>query len=94
MRLRGIHDPAVYAERFAVLRAVVEENGGLFLDLHETLLRREFSDPVGHVSEAGARHMAELVGPVVLEILERGSCPLADAGTSRASGRPLCDPQP
>ncbi len=65
MGLRGWYDPADYVQRFAVLRAVVEENGGTFVDLHEALAREEFIDGAGHYNAAGAQHLADLVEPVV-----------------------------
>jgi hypothetical protein len=65
MGLRGWYDPADYVRRFAVLRAVVEENGGSFVDLHEALAREEFIDGAGHYNAAGAHHVADLVEPVV-----------------------------
>ncbi|HXJ33940.1 MAG TPA: hypothetical protein VMS22_07840 [Candidatus Eisenbacteria bacterium] len=63
------YDPAVYAERFGVLREAVEGAGGTFLDLHEALRSRELRDPIGHFNARGAAHMARLVQPVVLATL-------------------------
>ncbi len=63
------YDPGVYAERFGVLRAVVEEAGGTFLDLHEALRSGELRDPIGHFNARGAAHMVRLVQPVVLATL-------------------------
>jgi hypothetical protein len=71
LRKRWRYDEAVYARRFAVLRAVVEENGGRFLDLHEALETREFADVGGHYNPDGVAHMASLVEPEVLKILEQ-----------------------
>ena len=59
------YDAERYARRFAVLRRVVEENGGTFVDLHEALGAAEFSDTAGHFTQAGADHMALLAGDVV-----------------------------
>lgn len=67
-QFRG-HDPAVWPPRFAVLRAAVEEAGGVFADLHDALGSAEFADFGGHYNEQGAARLAELVGPVVEEAL-------------------------
>jgi hypothetical protein len=67
----GGYDSPLYAARFAVLRAAVEDAGGVFLDLHEALRRDEFVDPVGHFTVAGAAALAERVRPVVAGELRR-----------------------
>lgn len=63
------YDPRAYAERFDVLRAVVEEAGGTFLDLHEALLSSELRDPIGHFNARGAGRMMQLVAPAVFAAL-------------------------
>jgi hypothetical protein len=68
---RDGYDPAVYAARFAVLRAAVERAGGVFVDLHEALPRERFLDPVGHFDVAGARLLAERIRPVVAHELHQ-----------------------
>jgi hypothetical protein len=65
------YDGAVYAERFATLRAAVEDAGGTFLDLHEALPRDQFTDAVGHFTVAGAQTLAERVGPAVARELQQ-----------------------
>jgi hypothetical protein len=65
------YDTAVYDARFKVLRDVVEEAGGVFVDLHEALPRQEFSDPVGHFTVPGARRLADQIRPVVAAELQR-----------------------
>jgi hypothetical protein len=67
-KFRG-HDPDVWPPRFAVLRAAVEEAGGVFVDLHDALGSEEFADFGGHYNEEGAARVAELVGPRIEEAL-------------------------
>jgi hypothetical protein len=59
------YDAAVYDARFAVLRAAVEEAGGVFVDLHEALTRGQFTDPVGHFALPGATVLADRLRPIV-----------------------------
>jgi hypothetical protein len=65
------YDPALYAARFATLRAAVEDAGGVFLDLHEALPHDKFHDPVGHFTVAGAEELAERIRPVVARELRQ-----------------------
>lgn len=69
MRERWWYDSAVWARRYAVLRAAVEEAGGTFLDLHEAIPTQEFADGGGHFNEKGALHMANLLQPVVTKAI-------------------------
>ena len=70
---RGWYDQAVYARRFAVLRAAVEESGGTFLDLHRELFEGEFRDRSGHFNQAGAMHLARLLAPMIASRLAAGA---------------------
>ena len=65
------YDSALYDARFAILRAAVEDAGGVFLDLHEALPRDKFVDPVGHFTVAGAEELAERIRPVVARELRQ-----------------------
>jgi hypothetical protein len=71
MRQTVGYDDALYDERFTVLRAAVEDAGGVFVDLHEALRREEFVDPVGHFTVTGAQKLAERIGPVVSRELQQ-----------------------
>lgn len=63
------YDPAVYAQRFDVLRHAVEAHGATFLDHHETLPATGFRDTSGHFSEPGAIALSEMVRrPIANEI--------------------------
>jgi hypothetical protein len=64
------YDPAVYAERFAVLGDAVRDAGGVFVDLHEALPQGMFRDEVGHFTADGAKVLAERLRPVVVSELE------------------------
>jgi len=66
---RGWYAP----ENFDLLRRVVETKGGRFLDLHDALDTEHFSDVTGHYSREGAQRMAELLAPVVAEMLQRSA---------------------
>jgi hypothetical protein len=65
------YDTALYNARFATLRAAVEDAGGMFVDLHDALLRDEFIDPVGHFTVAGAEKLAERLRPIVARELHQ-----------------------
>lgn len=59
------YEPALYAARFAAIGAAVEEEGAIFLDLHEALPAAAFVDPVGHFGADGAERLADLIEPVL-----------------------------
>jgi hypothetical protein len=65
------YDRAVYDAHFAVLRAAVEDAGGVFVDLHDALTRDLLNDASGHFTVAGAQLLAERVRPVVADELRR-----------------------
>jgi len=56
-RQRG-YDPAVYGQRFAILRDTVERNGGTFIDYHDVLTSEAFRDAGGHYNQVGAQALA------------------------------------
>jgi len=58
-----------FAMRTAVLRKVVQDNGGIFVDLHLALLADEFRDRGGHFNQPGAEHLARLLEPTVRRTL-------------------------
>jgi hypothetical protein len=62
---------AALERRYAVLRAVVEDAGGIFVDLHRFLAQAEFVDYGGHFNEMGAQRMANAVWPHVRDALQR-----------------------
>jgi hypothetical protein len=62
-------DPSIWPPRFAVLREAVESAGADFLDLHDALPSDAFADFGGHYNEKGAARLAELIGPVVEQVL-------------------------
>ncbi len=62
-------DAPRYAARFALLRTVVEGNGGVFLDLHTALPRSEFRDTGGHYTAEGAWRLAALLEPAIKQRL-------------------------
>jgi hypothetical protein len=64
------YDPAVYAERFAVLADAVRDAGGVFVDLHEALPRALFHDGLGHFTEEGANVLADRLRPIVVSELQ------------------------
>ena len=77
-------DPAPLRERFP-LRAIVENAGGRFLDLHDLLTEEQFRDGLVHFTKAGAEAIAARVEPVVREYLVRGQRPVP--ATPRDSDR-------
>jgi hypothetical protein len=77
------YDPAVYRRRFETLRAVTEEAGGRFVDLHEGLPGDRFLDFVGHFDERGAALLAERIRPVVA-----GELLAAERDRTREPSRP------
>ncbi len=73
------------SENFAVLRRVVEADGGKFVDLHAALAADEFRDSSGHYTRAGAEALARRVKSGVLPLLVPGESG-APAGGSAGSG--------
>ncbi|HXJ37547.1 MAG TPA: hypothetical protein VMS22_26260 [Candidatus Eisenbacteria bacterium] len=71
-RLRGMgwYDEREYAERAAVVREVVESEGGHVLDLHDALPESLLRDAGGHFTPQGNARMAELVWPPIARLLE------------------------
>jgi hypothetical protein len=63
------YDEARFARRVALLRQVVEENGGELLDLHRALPRSAFRDVDCHLTKEGAVQMATLVTPELRRVL-------------------------
>jgi len=63
------YEPERYARRIALLRGVVEESGGHFLDLHHALAKNLFRDGDCHFTADGAAEMARLLGPEVQRLL-------------------------
>ncbi len=59
------YDPDVYRARYGILRAAVEDAGGVFVDLHEALGDAMLQDPVGHFTPEGAALLADRLRPVV-----------------------------
>ena len=71
------YDPAVYAERFAVLGDAVRDAGGVFVDLREALPKAMFKDGNGHFTPEGANALAEKLRPIVVR--ELGEAGIANA---------------
>jgi hypothetical protein len=67
------YDPAVYAERFAVIADAVRDAGGVFVDLHEALPRAMFHDVAGHFEADGATVLAKRLQPVVVSELAQAT---------------------
>jgi hypothetical protein len=61
----------VIQQHFDTLGAIVEEAGGMFLDLHALLPATELADYAGHFKPAGALHVSHAVFPFVREALRR-----------------------
>ena len=78
----GWWDAQAFADRFTTLGAVVTESGGRFLDLHTALGPDGFSDTAGHFTPAGVERIAELVTPVVRDLLRQHAVPVAQAPES------------
>lgn len=81
MRTRPGHDAVKLQRRFDMLRATVQDAGGMFLDLHQLLPQNELADFAGHFNAAGALRVSHAVFPHVREALRR-------AGAWPASGTP------
>jgi len=64
------YDEARFARRIALLRQVVEENGGQLLDLHRALAKRYFRDTDCHLTVDGAAETAKLVAPELGRMLQ------------------------
>lgn len=60
-----LYDPAVFRTKAALLRRVVETEGGTLVDLHDALAARDFSDDSGHLDRAGNDRVAALLLPRV-----------------------------
>lgn len=71
----GYYDEAAYDRRFALLRTVVEDAGGRFVDLHQALRHDELRDIIGHFTDKGARLVARGVEPVLRDVLDAGAPP-------------------
>jgi hypothetical protein len=71
LRERPDYDAAAIQRRFDTLRAIVEESGGMFLDLHELLPQSELADYAGHFTSAGALRLSHSIFPFVREALRR-----------------------
>lgn len=65
----GAYDPSEFATQLDVLRDATEAAGGQFLDLHNAIPEDEFRDLSGHFNEAGIEHMADLLEPVLQEMV-------------------------
>jgi hypothetical protein len=63
------YDQDRFARKIALLRRVVEENGGALLDLHRALPRSAFRDVDCHLTKEGAVEMATLVAPELERLL-------------------------
>lgn len=70
LMLAHAYGPGRFAERIEILRSVVRENGGEFVDLHDAIETPGFRDFSGHFNVDGVREMASLVGPRVRRILD------------------------
>jgi hypothetical protein len=70
LRTTDWYDPAVYQSRFDVLRGVVEEAGGRFIDLHDALPAAQLADYAGHFTSEGAQRLAEVIWPQVSAALD------------------------
>jgi hypothetical protein len=90
LRAAGRYDDALYAQRFEVLREVVQQAGGTFLDLHDALSAEEFKDTGGHYNERGVRRLGTLVEPVILKTLAGATLhePIVRAASQNAAGSP------
>ena len=73
----GLYDPLVVWRRVRALRRTVTRNGGCLIDLHAALAPDEFADLAGHYSPRGALHLAQVVKPIVVNMLIPGNrtCP-------------------
>ncbi len=80
LRARGWYRP----ENFAVLRQVVEDSGGKFVDLHAVLAADQFRDSSGHYTRAGAEALARRVSTDVLPLLAPGASGAHPAGSGGA----------
>ena len=65
------YEPVEFRRRIDVLRKVVSDEGGYFLDLHAALRAHEFSDNAGHFNEEGTAKMVRLVEPKVRRLLRK-----------------------
>jgi len=80
------YDRAMYAQRFATLRAVTEASGGAFVDYHEALQASGFRDQGGHFTDGGATALAQILRePLGAEL---------DAALHRGPGRVRRAPAP
>jgi hypothetical protein len=67
MSTRPWYDAAALQGNIDVLRAAVEDAGGMFVDLHGLLPQSEFKDFGGHYMPPGALHTSYAVWPFVRE---------------------------
>ncbi len=74
------YDPARFAARIEILRAVVEENGGYLIDLHHALGAKSFRDKDCHFTVDGATEMADLLTPEIHRLLVAHNVWAAGAG--------------
>jgi hypothetical protein len=86
MATRPWFDGDAIQRRFDVLRASVEDAGGLFVDLHDLLRQDEFADYGGHFLETGAQRVSAHVFPFVREALRRASLARDGGHAPRADG--------
>lgn len=73
LKREGLFDPERDAARMALLREIVESRGGRFLDLHDALKAKQFSDVNGHFTADGDIAMAARTAPPILrEVVAAG----------------------
>jgi hypothetical protein len=84
---RPWYDSARMQRRIDLLRAVTEDAGGIFADLHRLLTQAEFSDYGGHFLASGALHVSNAIWPILRPALRH-------AVIGRSMGRRAHDPTP
>ena len=77
------YEPGRFATRIAMLRRVVEQNGGQLLDLHRALTKQYFRDPDCHFTTEGAAEMARLLTPEIRQLLRTYDIWAAATGATR-----------